>query len=200
VRVVALTGCLLLAVFTPPTPTPTDTDVPPSHLLSTAPPPSTVPEAIPSAEDVPPPAPPMMAEGIEVEPAPSMAVRTNHGCDFMAELLCTQNPPPPPPRAEWQWCEEWHEMAAQIGWPEEQGRVLSYVMHRESGCRPGAYNPQPCGRAHALGLMQLCGWPCPPNGCFDPWSNLTAAFNLWQHSGWCPWVLRGDPMTGRACG
>lgn len=198
-RAVALVGCLVLAVFVPQPPQPTDTDVPPASLVSgsvTTPEVAEPEELLVTEQEVPPP-PPMMADGIDTEPPPVTAARVSHGCDAAAEMLCTQDPPP---RPVWNWCEEWHDMADQIGWPESQGYVLSYVMHRESKCRPGAYNPTPCGSAHALGLMQLCGWPCPPNGCFDPWSNLQAAYNLWQHSGWCPWVLRGDPVTGRACG
>lgn len=134
--------------------------------------------------------PPVLADGIPAQ-APSPAVRVVTACT--GDLLCTQPPPPPPP--PWRWCEEWHEMASMVGWPESQGATLSYVMHRESGCQPGAYNP-----SGATGLLQLLGWSCPPNGCRDPWSNLSKGLDLWQSSGWCPWVLRGDPVTGRACG
>lgn len=124
------------------------------------------------------------------------AVRVETKC-IADEATC--NPPLPPPRAEWQWCEEWHDLAAQVGWPESQGRVLSYVLHRESGCDPHAYNSQSCGRGnHAMGLMQLCGW-LPASQAYNPEANLTKGLELWQSSGWCPWVLRGDPVTGHAC-
>jgi len=92
-------------------------------------------------------------------------------------------------------CSQWYDTAMSAGWPMDQWDTIAYVMHRESGCDPHAHNP-----SGATGLMQLLGWRCPPGGCFDPWSNLHEAFVLWQQSGWCPWVLRGDPVTGRACG
>ena len=105
----------------------------------------------------------------------------------------TCNPPITAPRTPWRYCEQWHELAILVGWPESQteGFVLSYVMHRESNCNPDAYN-----RSGATGLMQLLGWKCPPNGCFDPYSNLLRARQLWETSGWHPWCLRGDPVTG----
>jgi hypothetical protein len=139
--------------------------------------------------------PPLLMQGIDATtpPPPSLPVRTVHGCDAAAEPMCTKAAPPP--RTPWPWCEEWHDTAAAVGWPESVGWTLAYVMHRESGCQPGAHNP-----SGATGLMQLLGWSCPPGGCRDPWSNLAKALELWQGSGWCPWVLRGDPVTGRACG
>jgi hypothetical protein len=104
------------------------------------------------------------------------------------------HPTDTPPRAVWRYCEQWHDLAAEVGWPEGQGPTLSYVMHRESSCDPNAYN-----RSGATGLMQLLGWHC-DGGCRDPRGNLAEALVLWQSSGWCPWVLRGDPVTGHACG
>ena len=74
------------------------------------------------------------------------------------------------------------------------------MLHRESGCDPHAYNPSTCGKgAHAMGLMQLCGW-LSASQAYDPATNLAKGLELWRSSGWCPWVLRGDPVTGRACG
>jgi hypothetical protein len=138
----------------------------------------------------------MMADGIDVDPAPAMAARTVHGCDAAAEVLCTQNPPP---RPVWAYCEQWHDMAEAVGWPESQGGVLSYVLYRESKCQPGATGSLVCSNGRcgrALGLTQLLGWSCPPNGCYDPWSNLSRAYQLWREQGWHPWCLRGDPVTG----
>jgi hypothetical protein len=129
---------------------------------------------------------------------PARAARTETGKCLADEATC--NPPTTPARAEWAYCEQWHELAAEVGWPESQGRVLSYVIHRESSCNPGAYNRQTCGKGnHAMGLMQLCGW-LSPGEAYNPEANLRKGLELWQSSGWCPWVLRGDPVTGRACG
>ena len=137
-------------------------------------------------------APQMLDDGISADP-PERPVRVATGVCTTDEAYC--HPPTTPPRTPWRWCEQWHDMAAEVGWPEDQGAVLSYVMHRESNCQPGAYN-----RSGATGLLQLLGWSCPPGGCRDPWSNLAKGLELWQGQGWCPWVLRGDPVTGRACG
>jgi hypothetical protein len=68
--------------------------------------------------------------------------------------------------------------------------VLDYVMHRESGCEPRAYN-----RSGASGLTQLLGW-CGGIDCFDPYQNLAKARWLYLQSGWHPWCLRGDSVTG----
>jgi hypothetical protein len=95
---------------------------------------------------------------------------------------------------DWAACPQWYQLARQVGWPQSQMRTVMYVMHRESGCNPDAYN-----RSGATGLMQLLGWRC-DGGCRNPQGNLAKALELWQSSGWCPWVLRGDPVTGRACG
>jgi hypothetical protein len=112
------------------------------------------------------------------------------------------NPPPtdPIPTPYGERCRQWWPLAEAVGWPRSQLSLMGAVMNRESTCRPGAYNPVSCGRGnHAMGLMQLCGWVCPPNGCFDPESNLTAALHLWERSGWCPWVYN-DNLTRHACG
>lgn len=107
-------------------------------------------------------------------------------------------PPPEPPTTvvpDWAQCPQYWQLALDVGWPEDQMPTVMYVMRRESGCNPSAHNP-----SGATGLMQLLGWSCPPNGCRDAESNLRRARELWESSGWCPWVLRGDPVTGRACG
>jgi hypothetical protein len=106
------------------------------------------------------------------------------------------NPPPEPARAVWPHCEEWHDLAAAVGWPEEQGHILSHVLWRESRCNPDAYNRQSCGHGdHAIGLMQLCGWG--GGELYNPTVNLSKGLWLWERSGWRPWCLPGDPVTGR---
>ncbi len=104
---------------------------------------------------------------------------------------------PPPTTVEvpgWARCPEWWPLARQVGWPDDQMATVDYVMHRESRCDPGATGSPVRGK-RALGLMQLLGWDCPPDGCHDPASNLAKALELWRHSGWRPWCLRGDPVT-----
>lgn len=96
-------------------------------------------------------------------------------------------------------CGEWLDLALDVGWPVAQLPTLAYVIHRESRCHPGATGVPVCsaGRcARALGLTQLLGWSCPPTGCHDPASNLRRARELWERSGWRPWCLDGDPVTG----
>lgn len=122
---------------------------------------------------------------------PVPAKRTGTTCMSDAD---TCNPPTTPPRTAWRYCEQWHELAAEVGWPESAGSTLSYVMHRESGCDPNAYN-----RSGATGLLQLLGHNC-GGSCFDPENNLRTGLALYHGRGWCDWVLRGDPVTGHACG
>jgi len=107
------------------------------------------------------------------------------------ENKAIQDLPPPTTVPSWAQCPQWWETAKNAGWDDPQMPTLDYVMHRESGCDPNAYN-----RSGAKGLTQLLGWSCPPNGCFDPWSNLSKAHSLWEQSGWRPWCLAGDPVTG----
>lgn len=124
-------------------------------------------------------------------PLPQPAVREAVNVCVADPATC--NPPttpPPPPRQAWRYCEQWHDLAADVGWPESAGPTLSYVMHRESGCNPNAYNP-----SGATGLLQLLGWRC-DGGCRNPRGNLKKGLELWQSSGWRPWCLNGDPVTG----
>lgn len=96
-------------------------------------------------------------------------------------------------------CAEWLETALDVGWPVEQLRTVAYVIRRESTCQAGAVGSLVCNHdrcARALGLMQLLGWSCPPAGCLDGRSNLARAVELWRASGWRPWCLAGDPVTG----
>ena len=96
----------------------------------------------------------------------------------------------------WAACPQYYQLALDVGWPESQMRTVMYVMHRESGCQPGARSSSHCGgRNYAMGLMQLCAW-MPVYQEVQPDLNLAKAYELWQTQGWCPWVLRGDPVTG----
>lgn len=112
----------------------------------------------------------------------------------------TVGPDPFVPVVDPSWpCSQWLDMAIDVGWPVEQLPTLGYVMHRESRCDPTATGSLVCGAhgcARALGLTQLLGWSCPPGGCYDPASNMAKALELWRSSGWRPWCLAGDRVTG----
>jgi hypothetical protein len=131
----------------------------------------------------------LMGAGVGLTPdPPTTATRVTTVC-VADEATCY--PPTTPPRSPWAWCEEWHELAASVGWPESDGPVLSYVIRRESNCQPGAYN-----RSGATGLMQIIGGCAPYGSCFDPAANLARGLDMWRTRGWQPWCLRGDPVTG----
>jgi len=177
---VALAGCLLLAVFTPPDPTPTDTDVPPTSLVSASVASTEVeeqeiePEAVVSAEEPPPPAPAMMAEGIDVEPPPAMAVRSSHGCDAAAELLCTQEPPPPDP------------------WPDIPGTPSDDTWDRIAQCESNGNWAIATGNGYYGGVQfGLTGWRAtggsgyPSDASRD--EQIYRADKLWLMQGWPAW-------------
>lgn len=100
------------------------------------------------------------------------------------------------PAGNW-LCPEWVQTALNVGFPIEQLSTVDKIMHRESTCRPHAYNgADPNGGSR--GLMQIngvwCNWFLPDRGIittcddlFDPTVNLSAAYAIWQHSGWQPW-------------
>jgi hypothetical protein len=101
-------------------------------------------------------------------------------------------------------CPEYHDLAIEMGWPEDELSKLSYVMYRESRCRPDQHNPDdPMGGSN--GLVQINQFWCKPtrywpNGwlqshgvlvsCDDLYIagvNLKAALAIWENSGWSPW-------------
>lgn len=92
-------------------------------------------------------------------------------------------------------CAQWWQLGLDVGFPPEAMPVLDYIMGRESGCNPGAYNSQTCGGGHhAIGLTQLCGWG--GSELYDPWTNLSKALTLYHARGWRDWRLGGDAVTG----
>jgi hypothetical protein len=101
-------------------------------------------------------------------------------------------------------CDEWMPLARVIGWPEEELPKLSYVIYRESRCRPDQHNPDdPMGGSN--GLTQINQFWCKPtrywpggwlqthdildhcDELYDPRISLTASLALWENSGWTPW-------------
>ena len=173
---------------------PTTTAAPATTVVDTTTIPVTDPPTDPPT--TPPPPPPTTKPALktqEVAPVgagdPAPAVRTAQGVCMTDDASC--HPPDTPPRVAWPYCEEWHDTAAAVGWPESAGRVLSGIIWYESRCNPNAHNP-----SGATGLTQLLGWHCDPN-CYDPAGNLAEALVLYrQEGGFCP-AWRGDPAVGR---
>lgn len=91
-------------------------------------------------------------------------------------------------------CGEWHDLAMQVGWPEEEWGFLSQVIWRESRCQVDAWNGADAGltqinQVHTKWLSDM-GWNHPED-MFDAEKNLTFAFRLWEGSGWKPWRFSG---------
>lgn len=108
-------------------------------------------------------------------------------------------------------CGEWLPTALAADWQIDQWRQMSYVMFRESRCRPDARSP-----SSDTGLMQINDFWCEPskynpNGWLqaqgivqtcedlhDPLTNLKAARAIFNYSlernrnGWNPWSLPAD--------
>lgn len=91
-------------------------------------------------------------------------------------------------------CGEYHDLAIQVGWPEEEWPQLQQVIWRESRCVTDAWNGADSGltqinHIHSEWLSQM-GWSHPQD-MFNPEYNLTFALRLWQSSGWKPWKYSG---------
>lgn len=91
-------------------------------------------------------------------------------------------------------CGEWHDLAIQVGWPEEEWPFLSQVIWRESRCQVEAWNGADAGltqinQIHSKWLSDM-GWNHPED-MFDAEKNLTFALRLWESSGWRPWRFSG---------
>jgi len=127
------------------------------------------------------------------------------GDDYREQTPPTTLPPYRKSAPEWR-CDEWMELAMQVGWPEDQLPKLSYVIYRESRCRPDQHNPDdPMGGSN--GLTQINKFWCKPtqywpNGwlqtqgilescddLYDPEVSLKASLAIWKNSGWSPWNL-----------
>lgn len=112
---------------------------------------------------------------------------------------------PPHRKSAPDWrCDEWMPLAREVGWPEEELPQLSYVIYRESRCRPDQHNPDdPMGGSN--GLVQINQFWCKPtrywpdgwlqthgtlthcDDLFIPEVNLRSALAIWGNSGWSPW-------------
>ena len=117
--------------------------------------------------------------------------------------------PLPPYRAdspEWR-CDQWMDLARQVGWAEDELPKLSYTIYRETRCRPDQHNADdPMGGSN--GLMQINQFWCKPtrywpggwlqaqgvlehcDELYDPETNLRAGLAIRNNSGWSPWGFR----------
>lgn len=123
-----------------------------------------------------------------------------------------REPTPPRPLPSYRqsspdWrCDEWMDMARTVGWEEQDLPKLSYVIYRETRCRPDQHNPDdPMGGSN--GLMQINQFWCKPtrywpqgwlqaqnilqhcDELYDAETNLTAGLAIKNNSGWSPWGL-----------
>jgi hypothetical protein len=84
--------------------------------------------------------------------------------------------------------EQWRSLVASI-WPVDQVDNVLAVMNCESGGNPYAHNTN---GEDSRGLLQINVGPGAHTDMasldlFDPATNLRAAFQIWQASGWSPW-------------
>lgn len=82
-------------------------------------------------------------------------------------------------------CSEWSDDALAVGWSIDQWSTLSYIMARESGCNPGAYNAS--GASGLLQIMPMWADDCGGGDLFDPWFNLSCGLHVYQVQGWNAW-------------
>lgn len=132
---------------------------------------------------VPAPAPTTTVVPETVPPAPTTTMPDLSGVDWVGLA-----------RATYGKCGEWHDLAMQVGWPEEEWPFLSQVIWRESRCQVDAWNGADAGltqinQIHRKWLSDM-GWTH-PNDMFDAEKNLTFALRLWESSGWRPWRFSG---------
>lgn len=96
-------------------------------------------------------------------------------------------------------CGEWHDLALEVGWQEEQWSTLSTVLYTESRCTFDAWN------GHDAGLSQInqihTSWLnelglSHPEDMFDPRNNLWFAYKLYssrEEKGLCGWKPWSEP-------
>jgi len=98
-------------------------------------------------------------------------------------------------------CGEWHDLALEVGWQEEQWPMLSRVLFRESRCTFDAWNGSDAGlsqinQIHTAWLNEM--GLSHPDDMFDPRNNLWFAYTLYSsreengQCGWKPWSMPCD--------
>jgi Putative peptidoglycan binding domain/Transglycosylase SLT domain len=79
---------------------------------------------------------------------------------------------------------QWHDLAMQVGWSENEWPILACIIQRESHGLPGVKNKH----SSATGLLQILGRYYPGVNLYDPVTNLTIGLQLFQSRGWQPWT------------
>lgn len=99
--------------------------------------------------------------------------------------------------------DQWHDLAMQAGFAEKDWKWLSCVINRETGStgRPDLHNGK--GRDDSYGLLQLNmkahkRWVGPLvdydfDRLYDPLTNLTIAYTLYEKAGRSPWRNNCSP-------
>lgn len=96
-------------------------------------------------------------------------------------------------------CGEWHDLALEVGWQEEQWSTLSTVLYTESRCVIDAWNGHDAGltqinQIHTAWLKEL-GFSH-PDDMFNPRNNLWFAYKLYssrEEKGLCGWKPWSEP-------
>lgn len=90
---------------------------------------------------------------------------------------------------------ELRALAYYAGWPPNQINKVMRTMYKESRCQPSARNKWATGlmQVHKLHLPRLCKTYriCTRLQLLDPYTNLVAAHDVWQRSGWRAWTGGG---------
>lgn len=149
---------------------------------------------------------PDASEGILAAPPPSIQYMEAPMAALTAPTSSTSTTAwvDPQPKSD---CELALQLALDVGWPASEMARLANVLHRESRCTPGAFNPtDPMGGSH--GLMQINSFWCKqstywPTGwlqahglletcdeLYEPATNLRAGLAIWRNSGWHPWGIK----------
>lgn len=95
-------------------------------------------------------------------------------------------------------CGEWHDLAIDVGFTEEEWPKVSQIIWKESRCTTDAWNGHDAGltqinQIHTAWLNQM-GYSH-PDDMFDPRMNLEFAYKLYSsreekgQCGWKPWSL-----------
>jgi hypothetical protein len=149
----------------------------------------------------------MMERYLRVKNSASVTQFETQPVSFGDERRESRPEPPLPPykksAPDWR-CDNWMDTAEEVGWPLEELPKLSYVIYRETRCRPDQHNPDdPMGGSN--GLMQINQFWCKstqywPEGwlqaqevledcdeLYNPVTNLVAGLAIWHNSGWSPW-------------
>lgn len=98
-------------------------------------------------------------------------------------------------------CNQYVNLARQVGWPKTERWNLARIMWRESRCTPSAHNARdPWGGSYGLlqingsnvGWATRNGWITSRQDLTDPRRNLKVGLELWKLYGWRPWGTRSS--------